>query len=217
MGKFKLHTKYQLKDGTIVPSTTTVTNETLGWNKSVLMNWGIRMVKEGKDPQKMTSDAAQTGTLAHALCEAWIKGEDYAVPEEYTEAQEVKAMKALMAFKEWAEQARPEFLDTELKMVSEKMRAGGTCDGIFKMNDRLYLYDIKTSKGVYEEMKVQLGCYTGMYEELFPDRHIHGGVILRLDKESGDFHYHAISRETMDIGFKIFKHCRSIYHLKREL
>ena len=102
-------------------------------------------------------------------------------------------------------------------MESENLRSGGTADGIFEMNGKTYLYDIKTSKAVYEEMKVQLGCYTGFYEELNPLETIHGGVILRLDKESGDFHYHAISRETLDIGLKIFTHCRAIYHLKREM
>ena len=217
MGKFKLHTKYKLKDGTVVPSCTTVTGETLGWNKSVLMNWGIRMVKEGNDPHRMTADAAQTGTLAHALCEADINAQDYEIPEDYTEAQTGKAMKALFAFREWREQAKPNFLHAELKMISERLRSGGTADGIFEMNGKTYLYDIKTSKGVYEEMKVQLGAYTGFYEELNPTEVIHGGVILRLDKESGDFHYHAISRETLDVGYKIFKHCRAIYHLKREM
>jgi hypothetical protein len=56
-----------------------------------------------------------------------------------------------------------------------------------------------------------------MYEELQPKAKIDGGVILRLDKETGDFHYHAVHRDTLDIGAKIFKHALAMYELKKEL
>ena len=217
MGKFKVHTKYKLKDGTVVPSVSTILNSQLGWNKSILMNWGIRMVKEGKDPHAYTKDAADTGTLAHALCEADINGEDYEIGEDWTENQTTRAMRALMAFKEWREQTNPKFVAAEMKLVSEKHRVGGTADGVFKIGKKIYIYDIKTSKDVYDEMKPQLGFYTTMYEEIQPKARIDGGVILRLDKETGDFHYHAISRDTLDIGSKIFLHALALYNLKKEL
>jgi hypothetical protein len=217
MGKFKVHTKYKLKNGQVVPSVTTVLNSQLGWNKSILMNWGIRMVKEGKDPHAYTKDAADTGTLAHALCEADIKGVDYEITEDWTENQTTRAMRALMAFREWRSQTKPKFVVAEIKMVSEKLKTGGTADGVFKIGKKMYIYDIKTSKAVYDEMKPQLGIYTHMYEEIQPKAKIDGGVILRLDKETGDFHYHSISRETLDVGAEIFKHALKIYHLKKEL
>ena len=86
---------------------------------------------------------------------------------------------------------------------------------VFLRSGRNYIYDIKTSKDVYDEMKPQLGFYTTMYEEIQPKAKIDGGVILRLDKETGDFHYHAISRDTLDIGAKIFINALDIYKLKK--
>ena len=217
MGKFKVHTKYKTKDGQVVPSVTTILNSQCGWNKSILMNWGIRMVKEGKDPHAYTKDAADTGTLAHALCEADINGEDYEIGKDWTENQTTRAMKALFAFQEWKAQTKPKFVAAEMKLVSEKHRVGGTADGVFKIGKKLYIYDIKTSRDVYDEMKLQLGMYTHIYEELQPKAKIDGGVILRLDKETGDFHYHSIHRDTLDIGAEIFLHYLATYNLKKEL
>ena len=217
MSKFKIHTKYKTKDGSVVPSVTTILNSQCGWNKSILMNWGIRMVKEGKDPHAYTKDAADTGTLAHALCEANINNEDYEIGADWTENQTARAMKALFAFKEWREQTKPKFVAAEMKLVSEKHKVGGTADGVFKIGKKLYIYDIKTSKDVYDEMKLQLGMYTHMYEEIQPKAKIEGGVILRLDKETGDFHYHSIHRDTLDIVAKIFIYFLETYKLKKEL
>jgi hypothetical protein len=217
MSKFKIHTKYKTKNGEVVPSVTTILNSQCGWNKSILMNWGIRMVKEGKDPHAYTKDAADTGTLAHALCEANINNEDYEIGADWTENQTARAMKALFAFKEWREQTKPKFVAAEMKLVSEKHKVGGTADGVFKIGKKLYIYDIKTSRDVYDEMKLQLGMYTHMYEEIQPKAKIDGGVILRLDKETGDFHYHSIHRDTLDIGAKIFLHYLETYKLKKEL
>ncbi len=108
-------------------------------------------------------------------------------------------------------------MEAELKMVSEKHQVGGTCDGIFKIGKKIYIYDLKTSKDVYDEMKLQLGIYTRMAEEIQPKLKIHGGVILRLDKETGDFHYHAIHRDTLDLGAKIFLHFLETYRLHKQL
>ena len=45
MGRFKAHTKYKTKNKVVVPSVTTVMGSELGWNKNILMNWGIKMAK----------------------------------------------------------------------------------------------------------------------------------------------------------------------------
>lgn len=217
MGKLKSHTAYKLKNGTRVPSVTTILSGECGWNKRVLMNWGIRLAKEGKDPHAYTKDAADTGTLAHERCEADIHGEEYVITDDWTENQIQRSKKALDAFREWRSIAKPKFMEAELKMVSEKHKVGGTCDGIFKIGKKIYIYDIKTSRDVYDEMKLQLGIYTQMAEELQPKLKIHGGVILRLDKETGDFHYHAIHRDTLDLGAKIFLHFLETYRLHKEL
>ena len=109
-------------------------------------------------------------------------------------------------------------LVAEIKLVSEKHRVGGTADGVFEVGGETLLYDLKTSKNVYDEMKVQLGMYTLIYEEMFPKKKkIDGGVILRLDKESGDYHYYQYTRETLDLGARIFLNALANYRLHKEL
>ena len=218
MGRFKAHTRYKTKNKVIVPSVTTVMGSELGWNKNILMNWGIKMAKQGKDPKTFTQDAADIGTLAHALCEANINKEEYEIGDDYTPNQKKRAKIAYGAFKKFKKAMKPKFLAAEIKLISEKHKVGGTADGIVQINGEILLYDLKTSRNVYDEMKVQIGMYALMYEEMFPRRKkLDGGVILRLDKDKGDYYFYQYTRETLEIGAKIFLNLLENRNLHKEL
>ena len=218
MGKFKAHTKYKTKNKVIVPSVTTVLGSELGWNKNILMNWGIKMAKQGKDPHNFTSNEADVGTIAHALVEADINKEEYEIGDDYTPNQKRRANIAFDAYKKFKAAMKPKFLVAEIKLVSEKYKVGGTADGIVQINGETLLYDLKTSKNVYDEMKVQIGMYAHIYEEMFPRRKkLDGGVILRLDKDKGDYHFYQYTRETLEIGAKIFLNLLENRNLHKEL
>ena len=218
MGRFKAHTKYRTKNKVIVPSVTTVLGSELGWNKNILMNWGIKMAKQGKDPKTFTQDAADIGTLAHALVEADINKEEYEIGDDYTPNQKRRAEIAFDAYLKFKEAMKPKFLVAEIKLISEEHKVGGTADGIVEINGETLLYDLKTSNNIYDEMKVQIGMYALMYEEMFPRRKkLDGGLILRLDKDKGDYHFHQYTRETLEIGAKIFLNCLENRNLHKEL
>lgn len=117
---------YRVKDGTRVPSVTTI----IGKFKEAggLMHWAWQLGIAGKDYREVRDEAADAGTLAHALVEQWIRKQPLAVngPDEVVQ----KACNAFNIFMQWANQSRLEVTETEVALVSEKHRFGGTLDAM---------------------------------------------------------------------------------------
>jgi hypothetical protein len=215
MAKTKAHTAYKLKDGTRVKGVTTILNN-LGWNKNVLVAWARRTALAGEDPQAVLKEAGTIGTLAHYLCECDIKGEEADV-DDYSAEQIEKAENAFLGYLEWKKMTNPKYEAIELKMVSEKYKIGGTADFIARINGSLVLADIKTSKGIYPEMYCQLAAYRKMYLEIQPKASIESAMILKLDKNSGNFSHHFVGKPQLEWGWKVFKACMELEKLHKEL
>lgn len=214
MAKTKAHTAYRLKDGRRVKGVTTILNN-LGWNKNVLMAWARRTALAGDDPDAVLKEAGTIGTLAHYLCESHIKGEEPDMAD-YSAEQIEKAENAFLGYLEWEKMTKPKYEAIELKMVSEKYEVGGTADFIARINGSLVLGDFKTSKGIYPEMTCQLAAYRKMYLELQPKAKIGSAMILKLDKNSGNFSHHFVSKQQLDWGWNVFKCCMELDKLKKD-
>ena len=214
--KMKNHgLKYILKDGSKAVSVTTVINNNLGWNKNVLIGWTKKQTLMGVNTQEILRDAGDIGTLAHFMVEKYEEGFEVDAAD-YTANQIKAATLALSAYVKWRKAQKDyKILKQELTMVSEKLRIGGACDVLARLNGELVIIDYKTSRYIYPEVKAQLGCYAHMYEELQPKAKIVKGIALRLDKETGEYEQHEISRENLDRGFKLFKLLLKVDRLKK--
>lgn len=202
---------YFLKDGTKVPSVTTV----LGRFKDSggLIHWAWTEGKEGRDYRTTRDDAANSGTLAHAAVEAWVKSE----PFTWNLSTDIgkRAYKAYGAFLEWAQQTQLKVDQTELPLVSEKYRFGGTFDALLVRGKRA-MGDWKTSGRVYGEYLAQVAAYGILWDENFPADPIDGGYhLLRFDKEFGDFHAHWWA--DLEAGKRFFLNLRAAYEDDKEL
>lgn len=203
---------YFLKDGvTRVPSVTTV----LGRFKESggLVHWAWEMGKQGKDYREVRDSAADSGTKAHEAVEQWIKKETvtFEGPEDVVK----KAKKSFDAFLEWADQTQLEITDTEVPLVSERYKFGGTLDAMLIRGKRS-LGDWKTSNKIYPEYLVQIAAYGLLWEENFPEKKIEGGYhLLRFDKEFGDFSHHWWGE--LETAKKQFILLREAYELDKEL
>lgn len=202
---------YFLKDGTRVPSVTTI----LGRFKEAggLIHWAWLLGKDGKDYREVRDEAANAGTLAHAAVEAWIKGHEPV----FVGSVEVcaRAQRAFGAFLEWAERSQLRADKTELPLVSERYRFGGTFDAILVGGKRA-MGDWKTSNGIYPEYLCQVAAYGILWEENFPDEPITGGYdLIRFDKTYGDFtHKHWDELESAKRAFLLMV---ELYGLDKEL
>lgn len=219
MSKTKAHQRYRLKPtakypkGEIVPGVTTIISNQLAWNKNALIAWARREALAGKDPDKIRDEAAESGTCAHYLIECHIKGKEPDL-EDFTQAQIDKGENGFLAFLDWEKENKLDYKAIEFGVVSEKYRYGGTIDMIASKNGDLWLLDLKTSKGVYAEHKVQVAAYKNAYEEQ-EQKEINECHIIQLSKDDGSFQHHKLSKEQIWDGWDAFKYCRALYDLQR--
>jgi hypothetical protein len=186
---------YQLKDGTAVPSVTTVLaryKESGG-----LMWWAYKQGKDGKELYEKT--AQHSGTLAHAMVEADIKGWPEVVPGRgYTEEEIVRAHRAKENYLHWKHTTRFELVASEVRLVSETYGFGGTIDVMLELNGQLELGDLKTGKRVYRDALMQMAAYSLLWNENCQRGrgsdghapHIGGYHLLHFTSLRGDFSHH---------------------------
>jgi len=225
------YTIYKNEAGKRVPSCTTIIGKNLGWNKEALVAWTRKVALAGIDPRKVKEDAGEIGTLTHKMIEHHIYGAKLDVSK-YSFDAVSEATNALRDYKDWEKDLNIEYLESELKIVSEDLQWGGTADAIIKIGNKLnaggvyfplnsqLLLDFKTGKGVYPEAIVQVAAYYhGVMEAGYK---IDGSIIVHIlkgDLEPGQKRIVVIpiSQSMLDVGWKVFKCLRGLHGLEKEL
>lgn len=177
-----VHTVYKNAAGLRLPGVTTV----LGMlNKPALLKWAWTLGRDGIELEAARQGAADIGTVAHALCEAHLRGMEFEAGNIAPEMLS-KAETSFLRFLEFWDKEGFRVVATELVMVSEAMQVGGTLDVLAQRpNGRLVLADLKTSKAIYDEMLVQTATYAAMYEEIHR-RPVDEVFVVRIGKETAD-------------------------------
>src|SRR5215475_309408 len=208
---------YYLKDGTRVPGCTTVISTSLGWGKEGLLVWANREGQAGRDHRETRQAAADVGTLAHALVEARIRNVPFERPPTATEEQVRLATLAFNGFEEWFAASRIELVETEMHLVSERHRFGGTPDAVGKHKGTLCVLDWKASRAVYPEHLIQIAAYQQLWDENRPEP-IGGGVHLcKFAKDTGGFSHHWWPSEALEPAWRAFLALRDLYDLQKEM
>lgn len=208
---------YKNAAGEKIPGTTTV----IGRFKESggLLQWAFKQGQSGAATLYEERDkAAEAGTIAHDMIEAFILGKmgettklPVCTPELLTRAQN-----AFSQFLEWQEQTRIEIVATERSFVSERHQFGGTIDAIGKdMKGRIVLLDWKTSNAVYQDYLVQLAAYALLLEENAPEWTPQAFHLLRVSKESADFAHHFFGE--LEDAKKAFLLMRELYEIDKKL
>lgn len=204
---------YKLASGTRVPGVTTITGRFK--DGSALLRWAHKCGLEGIDIDRVRDDAADAGKMGHQWIEDTIHERDLTEFPLASDDMMEKAARALMAFKDWRSRNDVEFVETELPLVSEAHRFGGTLDALARIGGKLRLVDFKTGNRVYPEHLAQLGGYAILLAE--HGHEIEGADLLRLDKEHGGFAHHEWPLSVVDIGKRAFLSMRELYDLDAAL
>lgn len=212
---------YHLADGSKVPGTTTVIGRFK--DSGGLMQWAFKQGKSGAPHLYAEAEkAADIGTAAHCMVEMSIKGSDdvgisaYVIKTLPDEGMQKQAWSAYRAFQAWAKNFNVQWHETELKLVSEQYRYGGTLDALATIGNQLCLIDFKTSNSVYADYLVQLAAYGNLVTENFPERKLVGGFhLLRFAKEHGDFAHHFF--QNLDNAWRQFVLFREAFEIDKEL
>jgi len=216
---FSPHHVYLLADGTRVPSVTTVISQvSLGGIEGLLI-WANRLGQQGLDHRAERDKAADAGTVCHKLAEAYAKGTIFDSSQYSPETMD-KANHAYKGFLEWAKASSFRIGHSEVSLISEKHKYGGTLDCML-INNELALGDYKTSNSIWPGMLCQLAAYRELWEENHPDEPITGGFhLLRFSKpERADdpvmFTHHYWS--DLNLAWEAFLHMRELYELQKRL
>jgi hypothetical protein len=156
------HQKYFLSDGkTQVPGGSTICK--IGDDAGALIHWAWNLGREGKDYRKERDKAADIGTIAHFLIECYLNGQ-VADLEDYDQVDIDKALVCYNKFVDWWEEQNLEKVATEIQLVNESYRYGGTIDLIAKRkNGDHVLIDFKTSKAISPSYWRQCAGYSALW------------------------------------------------------
>lgn len=162
-------------------------------------------------------EAAESGTLAHSMVEAHIRGET--LPDMSDQPVEIvlQAGQGFENFLQWEQNNKIKIVEQEMQLVSREHLYGGCPDAIGEdAQGRLCLLDWKTSSSIYADYLIQLAAYKHLWEENYPDRPLTGGMYLcRFAKEHADFHHAFFS--DLDEAWEQFLLFRRAYEIDKAL
>jgi hypothetical protein len=162
LDRHKEHQKYFLSDGTQVPGGSTISK--IGDDAGALIHWAWKLGCEGKNYRDVSKEACDIGTLAHFYIECFLNNQ-VADLSDYTQEERDKALVCYHKFLEWWETQDLEVVATEIQLVSEVCRYGGTIDLIAKRkNGDHVLLDFKTSKKISESYWRQAAGYAALWD-----------------------------------------------------
>lgn len=167
------------------PSTTEVLNAypkgwaLTEWHKSLGFNADIILERQ-----------ARKGTNIHDGINKYVKGnklifgamvDDIFVPNYSLEEWEM-----LCKFVRFWNEYNPELIASEVTMISERYKLGGTIDLVFRLMNKngqfeTWLLDTKTGNYIYPSHELQIAAYAMMWNDINPDYHIDRAGIIHLD------------------------------------
>ena len=160
------HQKYILADGTEAPGGSTICK--IGDDPSALIHWAWNLGREGKDYRKERDKASDIGTIAHFLIEAFLNG-FVADLSDYGQEDIDKALGCYNKFVDWWDEQNLAKVATEIQLVHNAVRYGGTIDLIaHRENGHHVLIDFKTSKKISESYWRQCAGYAALWNENQP-------------------------------------------------
>lgn len=178
--------------------------------RAAMVNPGISEEEAMLAPHK-TSDKAKTrGTTVHSLVENYKHGKDYL--ENVDEFFKPYAQ----AFHDFVEDHKLQVIENERSVISKKYGYAGTLDMLARIgdSDKVYIFDIKTGKDIYDEAFLQMSAYKQALEEVGVKVDGIGVILLKTGKDgkpTGTYKF-----ETGEDCFPIFKACLDIWKWKSQ-
>lgn len=156
-----------------------------------------------EDSQVILKEAGERGTRVHIATETLDNGGTIAYETSGLTDEEYELVTFFIA---WHKKYNPTMISNELRLISDKLKLGGTADRVYKINGKLVLFDLKTSKSaIFDSHWIQVSAYAHIYEELYKTK-IDEVAILRLtSRRKEGYEYVTRSRDEWQEDFKQFK------------
>lgn len=142
----KTHQRYKTKAGDVVPGCSTICK--IGDDPGGLIHWAWQLGCDGQDYKKTRDAAATAGTLSHWMMECYIKGVEPDLSE-FSPAMVSIAESQFIKILDWWKDNECKLIASEMQLVSNQFRFGGTFDILCDSKKGVMLADIKTCKALY--------------------------------------------------------------------
>ena len=120
----------------------------------------------GHNSEIIAQKAAYEGTQVHNAAEKFINGEEINwLDEKGTVLYNLDVWKMILKFAEFWNTYKPELIATEYHLFSDQYEYAGTADLVVKINDKVWLLDIKTSNSLHTSYGLQLAAYAMAWNE----------------------------------------------------
>lgn len=178
VGKIQGFESGYVYEDTIVPRVTAIISKCTSNDR--LMYWANNLGFKHKSFEKERNHAATIGTICHENIDAFLENNNH----EFPDTAMIEARNAYNSFQKWFSDI---FLLADVSVVFHEKTLvckyfGGTLDGLYNINGRLYLIDYKTSNHINYNYCLQLAAYRYMlFNEL--GIKIDGCIILQLSKK----------------------------------
>ena len=183
-------------DGVKVPSVTRIVDACFPKN---LTDWAVTLGEE--EYHRILDEALDIGNYTHEWIETYLK-EDHATPDVGH-----SSFNSIKSFLKWDSDYEPKWIDSERKIYCDKYKYAGTVDAVAKINGRVCVIDFKTSRKIYKPYHLQVTAYAQAIKRIDGLRQWPLGIILRLDKETGQYQQKVF--EPKD-HFKTFVKCMEL-------
>ena len=185
--------------------------------KPALINWAYECGKRGEDYIATRDKAGSIGTVAHAMVEAHagkLPWDD--IPQILHPDDRQKVWNAFNAYLGWrAKYPDIEIQQTEVRLVSELHKFGGTIDAVAYLKNSTanikMLLDWKTSNGTWIDHIIQLAAYNELWAENFPSEVFNECRLIQLDKETARANEFIYSANELGIHWRTFLRLRDQY------
>lgn len=153
---------YQRDEDIYYPSVTTILQY---FPKS---RWFEDWLKDvGHNADLIRDKAGKEGSQVHEAIELLVKGEEINWLDDYGNAKySLTVWGMIVKFYEFWTTHKPELLSSEQFVYSDKHKYAGTADLLVKLDDEVWLLDVKTSNSLHTSYNLQLAAYATAIEEV---------------------------------------------------
>ena len=138
------------------------------------------VINAKSNAKKQGDNILNIGSMVHKFCEMWLKG------EKFTEPDDPIIKGCFEKFKRFWTKNKLKVIESEKILYSERGYCGTLDLVAIDPKGNLWLIDIKTSKGIFINMILQVHGYKLAYEEQ-TGKKINKMYIVRLPKDNADF------------------------------
>ena len=201
-----------LQDGTKVPGATTITGQ-LG--NYFLTKWANDLGKQGIDVEEYTTNRARQGELIHMIIQSHLMKCEVDLSN-YKNNEVILAEQAFDRYMKWEKKHKVENPEVEKELVSEIYKYGGYLDIYCKVDGKWTVIDIKTSKRIDLDQKIQVSSYVQLLRE--HNLPVEQYMILNTGKQiDSDLQIYFLNENEVIKYCKLFNKLVELYHIRREM